>query len=110
MMLPYFQNKKIWFPRELEDTPDMRELMDQIKYATYEAFGTKCDDGADLISQLGMLDIIYPIQSMYDDDDEYGYSAADDEEFDTRAPKRQAGSYYATKKKDKATNMYSLYS
>ena len=37
MMLPYFQNKKIWFPRELEDTPDMRELMDEIKYATYTA-------------------------------------------------------------------------
>lgn len=111
MMLPYFQNKKIWFPRELEDTPDMRELMDQIKYATYEGFGTKCDDGADLISQLGMMDIIYPIKSMYDEDDEYGYSASDDDDSEiARMPKRSPGSYYATKRKDKVTSMHSLYS
>jgi hypothetical protein len=28
MMLPLFQNRKIWFPEELRETPDMRELMD----------------------------------------------------------------------------------
>lgn len=110
MMLPLFQNKKIWFPRELEETPDMRELMDQIKYATYTGFGTKCDDGADLISQLGMMDIIFPIGSMYDNDDEDGYSATDDEDDDYgRKPKRIRGSYYRVDKKNKSESMYSLY-
>ena len=111
MMLPYFQNKKIWFPRELEDTPDMRELMDEIKYATYTAFGTKCDDGADLISQLGMMNIIYPMKSMYDEDeeDEYAYNASADDDFNP-GPKRMAGSYYKNQyKKKRDDNMYSLY-
>ena len=111
MMLPYFQNKKIWFPRELEDTPDMRELMDEIKYATYTAFGTKCDDGADLISQLGMMNIIYPMKSMYDEDeeDEYTYNASADDDFNP-GPKRMAGSYYKNQyKKKRDDSVYSLY-
>ena len=108
MMLPLFQNKKIYFPRELEDTPDMRELMDQIKYATYAGFGTKCDDGADLISQLGMMDMQFPMSSMYDDDDEY--SATDDDDEGYGAPKRAAGSFYKTGyKKEKLSSVYDLY-
>ena len=108
MMLPLFQNKKIWFPRELEDTPDMRELMDQIKYATYSGFGTKCDDGADLISQLGMMDMQFPMNSMYDNDDDY--SATDDDE-DEHGPKRIKGSFYKSSlKKKQEESMYNLYS
>jgi hypothetical protein len=108
MMLPLFQNKKIYFPRELEDTPDMRELMDQIKYATYAGFGTKCDDGADLISQLGMMDMQFPMSSMYDEDDDY--SATDDDEDGYGAPKRAKGSFYKTGyKKEKMSNVYDLY-
>lgn len=106
MMLPLFQNKKIWFPRELEDTPDMRELMDQIKYATYAGFGTKCDDGADLISQLGMMDMQFPMNSMYDND----YNATDDDE-DHTGPRRIKGSFYKTGyKRTEEENMYNLYS
>lgn len=110
MMLPIFQNKKIWFPRELEETKDMQELLEQIKYATYTGFGTKCDDGADLISQLGMLDIIYPMKSMYDEDmsEEDMYLASTDS--GRNGPKRSAGSYYksAYRRKDE-DSMYSLY-
>ena len=108
MMLPLFQNKKIYFPRELEDTPDMRELMDQIKYATYAGFGTKCDDGADLISQLGMMDMQFPMSSMYDEDDDY--SATDDDDQGYGAPKRERGSFYKTGyKKEKLSSVYDLY-
>ena len=109
MMLPLFQNRKIYFPRELEDTPDMRELMDQIKYATYAGFGTKCDDGADLISQLGMMDLQFPMNSMYDNDDE-DYSATDDDDDGYGAPKRIRGSFYKTGyKKEKVSSVYDLY-
>ena len=108
MMLPLFQNKKIYFPRELEDTPDMREMMDQIKYATYAGFGTKCDDGADLISQLGMMDMQFPMSSMYDEDDDY--SATDDDDEGYGAPKRERGSFYKTGyKKEKVSSVYDLY-
>jgi phage terminase large subunit-like protein len=67
MMLPQFQNRKIWFPKELEDTPDMRELLEEIKYCTYTGFGSRYDDGIDLISQLGLVDIMFPAKGMTDD-------------------------------------------
>ena len=61
MMLPLFQNRKIWFPVELKDTPQMKELLEEIKYCTYTGFGSKYDDGIDLISMLGAMEIIMPM-------------------------------------------------
>ena len=61
MMLPLFQNKKIWLPLELKDTPQMKELLEEIRYCTYSGFGSKYDDGMDLISMLGAMDIIMPM-------------------------------------------------
>ena len=58
-MLPQFQNHKIHFPTELETTPDMIEARKQLKYTTWEAFGGH-DDFPDTISQLGMMEIVYP--------------------------------------------------
>ncbi len=63
MMLPYFQNQKIWFANELKGSLDMNELLEEIKYTTYSGFGSSHDDGADIISQLGMMDIIYPAKN-----------------------------------------------
>lgn len=60
MMLPYFQNRKIWFPQELKGTQDMNELLEEIKYTTYSGFGSTHDDGIDLISQLNAMEISYP--------------------------------------------------
>lgn len=58
-MLPQFQNKKFWFPNEIKDTPDMREALKQLKYTTYTGFASH-DDFNDLVSQLGLLDILTP--------------------------------------------------
>jgi hypothetical protein len=58
-MLPLFQNHKIHFPFEVAETPDMQELLKQIKFTTWDGFGAH-DDGIDCISQLGMIDILYP--------------------------------------------------
>ena len=60
MTLPLFQNHKIWFAKELKGTPDMNELLEEIRYTTYSGFGTEHDDGCDGISQLIMIDIQYP--------------------------------------------------
>jgi len=68
MALPLFQNKKIWFPEELREESDMKELIEELEYVTYRGFGSKFDDGIDLISQLMMLDTITPPIS-YDEDD-----------------------------------------
>lgn len=66
MMLPQWQNKKIWFPRELKDSPDMYELLEELKYVTYNGFGSVHDDGCDLISQLGSMEIQFPMRSRDD--------------------------------------------
>lgn len=66
MMMPEMQNKKIWYPKELMDSADLRELFEELKYVSYSGFGSHYDDGCDLISQLGMMDIMFPMPSMHD--------------------------------------------
>ena len=61
-MLPMFQNHKMYFPEQLKDTVDMKEMMKHLKGATHAGFTTH-DDGADLVSQLGMIDAITPSSS-----------------------------------------------
>jgi len=60
MMLPQFQNHKMHFPIELDNTPDMIEARRQLKYTTWEAFGGH-DDFPDVVSQLGMMELIFPM-------------------------------------------------
>ena len=64
MALPLFQNRKIFFPEELRGLPEMNELMEEIRYTTYTKFNSKFDDGMDLISQLNIMEIIYPAKNM----------------------------------------------
>ena len=56
-MVPQFQNGKVYFPNELKDTADMREALRQLKGATNTGFSDH-DDFCDVISQLGLIDII----------------------------------------------------
>jgi len=67
-MMPRFEMGKMWFPEELDDTPDMKEMMEELKYLTYDSIGSTHDDGLDLISQLGMIDYILPTQEFDVDD------------------------------------------
>ena len=59
-MMPNFEGRRMWFAEELRDTPDMKELLEELEYLTHEAIGSKHDDGLDLISQLGLIDYIIP--------------------------------------------------
>jgi hypothetical protein len=56
-ILPNFQNRKVYFPEQLQDTADMKEALKQLKGTTTTGFSTH-DDFCDLISQLGLVDII----------------------------------------------------
>ena len=78
--LPMFQNHKIYFPEQLKDSADMKEMMKHLKGATHVGFTTH-DDGADLVSQLGLIDVITPsssealaedVGSWYAEDDVWG--------------------------------------
>ena len=59
-MLPMFQNKKIWFSEQLKETEDMKELLEEIRYCTYDSINSKFDDGIDLLSMINAIDIKYP--------------------------------------------------
>jgi len=59
-MLPMFQNHKVYFPVELKDTPDMKELRKELAGVSYTGFKSLHDDGLDLISQIGLIDYITP--------------------------------------------------
>lgn len=58
--VPYFQNGKIWFAEDLKTSYDMQELLTELQYTTYEGFGSGHDDGCDLITMMGMLNIYSP--------------------------------------------------
>ena len=68
-MMPSFEGKKIWFPENLRETADMKELLEELNYVTFTGIGSKHDDGLDLISQVGMIDYLLPSTSMEDVDD-----------------------------------------
>jgi len=63
LMMPAFQNGKIWFAEELRKTPDMIELLAELSYVTYEGFGSRHFDGLDMISQLSQINIKVPVNS-----------------------------------------------
>ena len=92
MMLPQFQNHKIHFPLELKDTPDMREALLQLKYTTWEAFGGH-DDFPDVVSQLGMMNLIFPMVSPGSYTADGGVSALWDEMGDQGNETTAYGSY-----------------
>ena len=85
VMVPLFQAGKIWFARELEDTPAMRELRLELEYVTYDEhgrvqFGSVHDDGLDLISQLSMMSIYTPSEDSKGIASKYGDPIWNDDE------------------------------
>jgi predicted phage terminase large subunit-like protein len=56
-VVPWFQNRKMWFPEQLKNTADMKEILKQLKGVTQSGFSGH-DDACDGISQLGLIDII----------------------------------------------------
>lgn len=88
--LPLWQGRKIWFPKELKDTADMQELLEELRYATYTSFGSTHDDGVDLISQLMMMETIMPMPSMYSEDDDY--ESVEDENYNGKYAGKALGS------------------
>jgi len=61
MVLPQFQNKKIYFAEQLKGTPDMDEALLQLVYTTHFGFGSGHDDFNDIVSMMGAIDIVLPL-------------------------------------------------
>jgi predicted phage terminase large subunit-like protein len=55
IIVPLFKQKKIWFPEELQDTPIMKEAINEISLVSAGGFKSKHDDFLDTISMLGNI-------------------------------------------------------
>lgn len=60
LMIPAFQNGRMWFASEIEKTPDMAELLAELSYVTHLGIGSRSDDALDVVSQLSQLKILVP--------------------------------------------------
>jgi len=68
--LPQWDGKKVWFAEELRDTPDMVEMLEELKYVTSSGIGSKHDDGIDLISQVNMISYVVPSEGVSVEEEE----------------------------------------
>lgn len=59
-VFPLFQQHKIFFPEELKESPDMKEILNELNYITYEGIGSKHDDALDCISMLASMEVVLP--------------------------------------------------
>ena len=57
---PLFQQHKIYFPEELKETPDMKEVLNELNYITYTMIASKHDDALDCISMIAAMDVVLP--------------------------------------------------
>jgi len=77
LFVPTIKAKKMWLPNELENTPLLEELLEEMKFATNEGFKSKHDDAADAASMLLEMDPMAPSQDAVPKfvDDEFGHHA-----------------------------------
>jgi hypothetical protein len=81
---PLLQSKKIFFAEELRETPDMKELIKELKYLSLSNMASSHDDGLDCMSQITLLEVIepstvYDIGSDYSNRTIYGSYGTDEE-------------------------------
>ena len=55
VVVPLFKLHKIWFPEEMKETPELKEMIDELTLASKERFKSRHDDFIDTISMLGSL-------------------------------------------------------
>jgi len=60
LTVPLFQQGKIWVCEELKGSSAWEELEEELRFVTVDAFGSKHDDGCDLVSMLVMMDVVAP--------------------------------------------------
>lgn len=70
MVYPLLQAHKIHFPTELRNSPDMQELLNELKYVSFTGFKSKHDDGLDAVSQLVMIDMMFPSEAVHNTDED----------------------------------------
>jgi len=54
-VVPLFKSKKIWFPKDLVKSPEMEEIMNELRNASASGFKSKHDDFIDTVSMLSVM-------------------------------------------------------
>jgi len=88
IVVPWFKSHKIWWPESLKNTPEMREVMNELTLASLKGFKSKHDDFIDTISQLASLKPWKPSEDVPNEDgsvDRTDIWAADDDEENNNA-------------------------
>ena len=83
--VPLFKAGKIFFPEELRESEELREMLEELRLATIKGFKSKHDDQIDTITQLGEIETWRPseISANVDESGKTVSSIWDDEEEDT---------------------------
>lgn len=63
-VVPLFKSRKIYFPEEKKDTPELREAMEELRLASPGGFRSKKDDFIDTISMLASLKTWRPTEDV----------------------------------------------
>ena len=61
---PLFQQHKIYFPEELKESADMKEVLNELAYITYTGITSRHDDALDCISMLASMEVIAPSEEV----------------------------------------------
>ena len=91
-VFPLFQQHKIHFPEELKDSPDMKEVMNELNYITYNTIGSKHDDALDCISMLASMEMIAPSMDLVMDNEITSASESIWGDFDNSSKVSSSGS------------------
>jgi predicted phage terminase large subunit-like protein len=63
-VVPLFKAKKIWFPKDLENTQEMQEIMNELRNASTSGFKSKHDDFIDTVSMLSVMNPWKPSEAL----------------------------------------------
>lgn len=66
--VPLFKAGKIWFPEELRDSAELREMLNELTLATVKGFKSKHDDCIDTVTMLSELNAWRPSEVSVDED------------------------------------------
>lgn len=81
VVVPWFKQKKMYYPEELKDTPEVVEHIQELSLASVSAFRSKHDDCIDTVSMLASLTVWRPsgyIAMEKDEEDIWGMEEDED--------------------------------
>jgi len=64
IVVPWFKQSRMYFPREMKETPAMKECLSELTLVSQDGFKSKHDDFSDTISMLASLKVWKPTSAL----------------------------------------------